>query len=118
MALSRLVLSLLLLVALVVAVVRPKCSEAPLSVQAPCNATSLSAPFTGPLRVSSVQNYGCEGPWAFLWATIGSGQTAVGVTEVLKFDETSQEWRVASRQKVCAVTILPHDVYQQGCFSN
>ncbi len=83
-----------------------------------CSVAALSAPFTGALRVSGVASFACEGGWAYLWATIGSGEHAVGVTEVLHFDSASSEWVVSSKLKVCKPDVMPQFIYRQGCFSN
>jgi hypothetical protein len=83
-----------------------------------CSASALSAPFTGALRVSAVASYACQEGWAYLWATIGTGEHAVGVTEVVHFDPALNEWRVSSRLNVCKPGVLPEFIYLQGCFSN
>ena len=89
-------------------------SSIPLST--PCTASALSAHLT---NVMSVQDYGCEEGWAFLWVTVGtSEQYAVGVTEVLSYSTSQQGWFVASRLKYCKAAILPEYVYRRGCFSN
>lgn len=93
-------------------------TSSPLVIEAPCDASALSAAFSGPLMISSVQNYGCENGWAFLWATIGTGAHAIGVTEIVRYDQPTDKWRVAKRETVCSPRILPHDIYELGCFSN
>jgi hypothetical protein len=117
-SLLRAISSVALVIALGFALTKTSSSAVVAPVEAPCAAPALSTPFTGPEKVSAVANYGCEGGWAFLWATIGKGPTAVGVTEVLRYDQAAQQWRVALRQHVCHATILPHLVYERGCFSN
>jgi len=91
---------------------------APAFDPARCSAAALSEPFTGALRVSAVASYGCEDGWAFLWATVGTGEHAVGVTEVVHWNPALDEWRIASRLKVCRPGVLPDFIYRQGCFSN
>ena len=101
-------ISSLLMVALALwASVRSHEAPTPIPSYAYCSASALSRPFIGPEHVTSVQNYGCEGAWAFLWATIGSGQEAIGVTEVLHFDQADTTWRNASRLKVCKPDVMP-----------
>jgi hypothetical protein len=70
------------------------------------------------LALSSFQNYGCDSDWAFAWATVGSGEQAIGVTEVLQYSPTTQKWSIVSRETDCKPSILPADIYQLGCFSN
>lgn len=67
----------------------------------------------------SVQNFGCEGQFAYLWATVGTNSVdAIGVTEVLRFKSATQNWTIVSRQKYCHPHDLPTFVYRLGCFSN
>lgn len=70
------------------------------------------------MRLTAVQKYGCEGQWAFVWATVGTGIHAIGVTEVLNFNASVGHWRQVSRLNDCKASILPSVVYYQGCFSN
>lgn len=114
----RLVLATLVLVALVVASTRTTSSASSVPPQAPCNTEALSLAFTGDLQLSSFQNYGCEGDWAFAWATVGSGEQAIGVTEVLQYSPDGQKWSLVSRESDCKPSILPTDIYKLGCFSN
>lgn len=116
--LVRLLLSLALAGLLVVAV--SEASETSTSAFNPstCSASTLSAPFTGALRVSAVASYACQDGWAYLWATVGEGEHAVGVTEVEHFDSATNQWRVSSRLKVCVPGVVPEFIYRQGCFSN
>lgn len=114
----RLVLATLVLVALVVASTRTSSSASSVPPQAPCNTDALSLAFTGNLQLSSFQNYGCEGDWAFAWATVGSGEQAIGVTEVLEYSPAAHSWSLVSRATDCKPSILPTDIYKLGCFSN
>ena len=87
--------------------------------QAPCDPSALSAHLKGDFRVLSVQNYGCEGRWAFLWATVGPNEVeAIGVTEVMHYDPRRGGWFSALRSTYCHPGRLPQIVYRQGCFSN
>lgn len=85
---------------------------------ASCSAPALSAAFTGALRISDVASYACIGSWAYLWATVGTGEHAVGVTEVVHLNSTTNSWLVSSRLKVCLPGVMPEFIYHQGCFSN
>lgn len=114
----RLVLSFAVVALLVTAASGARESRAPQYRAGECSGPSLSAAFTGALLVSDVASYACEDDWAYLWATVGSGAHAVGVTEVLHFDVTRDVWRVSSRLKVCSPRVLPTLIYRQGCFSN
>jgi hypothetical protein len=68
--------------------------------------------------VLSVQQFGCQGKFAYLWATVGTNEAdAIGVTEVLEFT-TSQRWRLVSRATYCHPGLMPEFIYKQGCFSN
>lgn len=84
----------------------------------PCDVTALGAAFSGPLALHSVSQYGCENDWAYVWANIGSGPSEVSVTEVVHFNAVSGVWKFANRQDVCKPTVLPREIYLQGCFSN
>lgn len=118
MRIFRLVASILILVFSVVVIAKVRAqAQAPLA-QVPCGVTSLGAAFTSGEALQSVSQYGCEGEWAYMWATIGTGPGEVGVTEVLHYDALSGAWRLAQRQYVCKPTILPSVIYRQGCFSN
>jgi len=114
----RLVAAALVLAALVVLSFRTTSSSATVTPQVPCTTTALGQAFNGQFHLSSIQNYGCEGDWAFVWATVGTGEHAIGVTEVLTYDSTTQRWAFVSRAADCKATILPSIVYRQGCFSN
>lgn len=109
---------MLLVLALGFSVSRVTSSGAKFALQTPCSASSLSAPFSGPLPITQVTNYGCEDGWGFLWATIGNGAHAVGVTEVVRYDAGNGRWTVAKRLRVCSPRIMPRDIYLLGCFSN
>ena len=86
---------------------------------ASCSSPALSEALHGAFRVMSVQNFGCERDFAYLWATVGTNEAdAIGVTEVLRFKPPTQRWVVVSRAKYCHPTTLPTFVYKQGCFSN
>jgi len=114
----RLVLSLVVVALLVGAASAASVTRTTFFAPAQCSGPSLSAALSGSLRVSDVASYGCEDGWAYLWATVGNGEEAVGVTEVLHFSEAVDAWRVSSRLKVCKPGVMPTYIYRQGCFSN
>jgi hypothetical protein len=118
MRFPRLVVAVLILATLIVASFRTTSSSASAPVEAPCTTTALAGAFSGQFHLASIDNYGCEGGWAFVWATVGQGEQAIGVTEVLAYDETTATWSFVSRASDCKATILPSVVYRQGCFSN
>lgn len=109
----------MIVIALVVLSFRATSSETTLAPQVPCSPSAFAVAFGGgAMKLSSVQMYGCEGRWAFVWATVGSGIHAIGVTEVLNYDVAADHWRLVSRLHECKASILPRVVYRQGCFSN
>jgi hypothetical protein len=114
----RLVLCAVVIAALAVLSFRTTSSSATVTAQVPCDTTALGQGFEGQFHLSSIQNYGCEGEWAFVWATVGTGVHAIGVTEVLAFKTVTQRWSIVSRAVDCKASILPNVVYRQGCFSN
>lgn len=114
----RLAVAGLVLAALVVLSFQTSSSSASVAAQVPCTTSALAQAFGGQFHLSSIQNYGCEGEWAFVWATVGTGEQAIGVTEVLAFDATTQRWAFVSRSVDCKASTLPSVVYRQGCFSN
>ena len=114
----RLVASALLLAALVVASIHTTATATRPPFAVPCSASSLAAAFAGPLQLDSIDHFGCEGSWAFTWATIGTEPHKVGVTEVLHFNTVTSSWNFASRATLCKPEVLPPDVYRLGCFSN
>jgi hypothetical protein len=85
---------------------------------APCTGAALSSALSGPLRVQSVQNYGCEGQWAFLWATVGPVAHEIGVTELLRYSDRNARWSAVPRGRYCTPAVLPTYVYRLACFSN
>ncbi len=84
----------------------------------PCYPGALAGAFHGPLALSQMVNYGCEGSWAFVWATIGRGARAIGVTEVLYFNRHGSDWRFVQRAVVCSDATLPARIEAKGCHSN
>jgi hypothetical protein len=115
---TRLIGATLLLVALVVASFHTTSSATSAPVAAPCTSDALAEAFTGQLSLTSMQRFGCEGQWAYAWATVGTGQQAIGVTQVLRFEPASARWVIVSRERDCKASILPSVVYRLGCFSN
>jgi hypothetical protein len=87
-------------------------------VAVPCNASAISAPYTGPFTVRSVQSFGCVGQWAYLWATVGKGVQEIGVTEIVHYEPATLSWHNASRLHYCVKHRLPRYVQYWGCNSN
>lgn len=110
--------SLALLAAVGVVAAHSSCHERGFPVSTPCSASALSAPYHGPLKVVSVASFGCEGRFAYLWATVGKGAEEIGVTEVLAYDEATGAWKNASRLTYCVHHRLPAYVQYWGCNSN
>jgi hypothetical protein len=108
----------LVIVALVILSFRTTTHSSSAAPPIPCTTSALSQAFEGQFHLASVQNFGCEGAWAFVWATVGIGEQAIGVTEVLSFHTASDRWSIVSRAVDCKASILPSVVYHQGCFSN
>lgn len=103
------------LAALVVVVVKPSCSAGTFPSAVPCNASALSAPYHG---VDSVSAFGCEGDYAYLWATVGTGPAEVSVTELLHYDASSATWQNALRADDCPGDKLPAYIEARACNSN
>jgi hypothetical protein len=118
MKLFRLAASGLLMSAFVVGTVHVSTTLRSAPPEVPCTTGVLAAPFAGPLHLRSIDGFGCEGRWAYTWATVGTGLHTVGVTELLRYNTAQQLWQFASRQIDCNARILPMVVYRQGCFSN
>jgi len=107
-----------LLVVLVVSATTTTARSSARLIAAPCNASLLAAPYHGPLKVRSVNSFGCVGDWAYLWATIGSGVQEISVTEVLHYHPATSSWKNASRLRYCGHHLLPNYVDRWGCHSN
>jgi hypothetical protein len=118
MKLTRLLVATVLLAALVVASVYTTSSSISPTVAAPCTSSALGGAFAGQFKLTSIQQYGCEGEWAYAWATVGTGEEAIGVTQVMHFERAAQRWVLVSRERDCKASILPSVIYRQGCFSN
>jgi len=108
----------LVLIALVILSFRTTSTLASAAPPVPCTTSSLGQAFGGQFHLASIQNFGCEGQWAYVWATVGTGEQAIGVTEVLAYRATSASWVIVSRSVDCKASILPSVIYRQGCFSN
>ena len=67
-------------------------------------------------NVASVQDYGCAGDWAYLWATLAVSTNQISVTELMSY--ASGAWRPVSRAAFCHPGVLPEPVYHRACFSN
>jgi hypothetical protein len=118
MKLSRVVVAVVVLAALIVLSLRTTSEFAAPEAPVPCTTSALGHAFRGQFHLASIQNYGCEGQWAYVWATVGTGEEAIGVTEVLAYTTTSGQWALVSRAVDCKASILPSVIYHQGCFSN
>ena len=118
MKLIRLIAAGALLVALVVLSFQTTCTTASAVPPVPCTTAPLGSAFDGQFHLASIQNFGCEGEWAYVWATVGTGEEAIGVTQVLAYDARRARWAIVSRATDCKATILPSVIYRQGCFSN
>jgi hypothetical protein len=115
---TRLIVAVVLLAALVVASFRTTSRATTSPVAAPCTSAALGSAFAGQFKLASIQKFGCEDEWAYAWATVGSGEEAIGVTQVMHFELATQQWVFVSRERDCKANILPSIVYRQGCFSN
>lgn len=115
---SRAAAVVLLLGALGVGVTRASSRSSTFPLSTPCYAPALAAPYTGALTVRSVDSFGCVGPRAFIWATVGTGVHEIDVTEVLHYDAAQGLWRNASRVKYRNHHLLPTYVQLWGCNSN
>ncbi len=118
MKMTRVAATTVLLVALVVASFHATSSSSRAPEAIPCTSGALAVAFSGQLKLTSMQQFGCEGEWAYAWATVGTGQHAIGVTQVLHFDGTSSRWVIVSRGRDCKASVLPSVIYRLGCFSN
>ena len=118
MRMFRFVTAVVLLLALAAASVHPTSTSARASLAVPCDATSLGGAFAGSMQLDSIDRFGCQGTWAYAWATIGVEPHKFGVTEVLAFHVATSRWAFASRASVCTPGGLPPLVYRLGCFSN
>jgi hypothetical protein len=115
----RLACVVVMVAALVVAITNVRSATSTSPSPAQCSSNALSEGVNGAFRVISVQNFGCAGNFAYLWATVGTNNVnAIGVTEVLHFKIPTQRWALVSRAKFCHPHDLPTFVYRQGCFSN
>lgn len=101
-----------------VAASAPTSASSSMPASTPCYPGSLGAAFSGALALNSIDRYGCAGEYAYVWATIGSGNQEVSVTEILRFDPSVARWRFASRERVCRTSELPGLVDAGGCHSN
>jgi hypothetical protein len=108
----------LVVAGLVVMTIHPTSSFETFPTAVPCNASAVSAPYTGSFKVRSVQSFGCVGQWAYLWATVGKGVQEIGVTEVLHYETATSSWHNASRERYCVKHRLPTYVQFWGCNSN
>lgn len=115
MKVTRVVVAVVLAGALALAASRASARTTSDVSSIPCTAAALGAAYHS---LDSVQNFGCVGGWAFLWATVGSGEGEVGVTEVEHYDAATSAWANASRLTYCTDHRLPNYVSYWGCNSN
>jgi hypothetical protein len=92
---------------------RATATASPSPVGAPCTASALTSQLT---NVESVQDFGCAGPWAYLWATLSVSSNQISVTELMSY--ASGTWRPVSRATYCHPGVLPDLIYHRACFSN
>ncbi len=118
MKLLRVLGSAFVLAALVALSFRTTSSTTSAPVAVPCTSSALAVAFTGQLKLTSMQQFGCEDRWAYAWATVGRGEHAIGVTQVLHYELATSRWEIVSRGRDCKASILPRDIYRLGCFSN
>ena len=118
MKLWRLVSATVVIVALVAFSVRTTSKSATAAPPIPCTTSALGQGFSVQFHLTSFQNFGCEGTWTYAWATIGTGEHAIGVTEVLFYSVAKGHWAIVSRETDCKASVLPSVIYRQGCFSN
>ncbi len=111
------VVSLLVIAGLAWAASAASASSSPSPSDASCSAASVSAHLTHLVPRDGVVAYGCEGDWAYLWATVAVGSAPpVGVTELMHY--ANGGWFAASRATYCRAGLLPDVVYRRACFSN
>ena len=66
-----------------------------------------------------VYRFGCAGGYAFAWALVGDhGRPLFDITDVLQWSSSTLTWISVNRAVVCFPTILPREIYLEGCFSN
>ncbi|MGH3733409.1 MAG: hypothetical protein ACRDVC_08565 [Acidimicrobiales bacterium] len=106
---------LVLLAALALVANHAYCTLSTFPARVACNASAISAAYHD---VDSVQSFGCVGPWAYLWATVGKEEGEIGVTEVVHYDLAASSWHNASRLEYCTKDRLPSYVQYWGCNSN
>jgi hypothetical protein len=109
----RLLGALAIVAGLVLASSRATASSSEGPSGAPCTSATLTAQLS---NVDSVQAFGCEGTWAYLWATVGTGVAQVSVTELMTY--AGGTWNAASRSAYCHAGLLPDLIYHRACFSN
>jgi len=115
----RVALALLIAATLVAAATHVSATSTGSPSAAPCTSSALGGAVNGAFRVLSVQSFGCEGDFAYLWATVGTDEAdAIGVTEVLAYTTVTERWALVSREKWCHPGLMPEFIYRQGCFSN
>ena len=109
----RLVGAVVLAGSLLLVATRATATASPSPIGAPCSPSSLTSDLS---NVTSVEGYGCAGPWAYLWATLSASGNEFSVTELMSY--ASGAWRAASRATYCHPGLLPDPIYHLACFSN
>ncbi len=117
-SITRVVTALAVAIGLGWTVARATATSESAPSSASCSAAALSAPVSHLASTGGVNAYGCEGSWAYLWATITVGPNRIGVTELMRFDSSTSTWHFASRARYCHPSVLPTVVYRRACFSN
>lgn len=109
----RLAGAVILAISLLAFAARATATASPSPVGAPCTVHALTSHLT---NVASVQDYGCAGSWAYLWATLSVSSNQISVTELMSY--ASGAWQPVSRVTYCHPGVLPDPVYHRACFSN
>jgi hypothetical protein len=79
-----------------------------------CTSEALESPFTS---LHHIDAYGCEGNYAWVWATVGDAAHPVSVTEILVWIPEIGHWQFTNRAVVCRENLPPY-VERFGCHSN
>lgn len=115
MAWSRVVAAVVLVAGVALAATRATARVSAFPPVVACSAAALVAPYHS---VDYVSSFGCDGSFAYLWVTVGTGVAEVSVTEVERYDAARGAWRNASRATYCTDHRLPAYVREWGCNSN
>ncbi len=113
MAIRRILSVVVLIGALALVATRATATTSGPPSAGPCTASALTSNL---INVASVQKFGCESTWAYLWATVGVSGNEIGVTELMAY--ANGAWQPVSRATYCHPGSLPEAVYRGACFSN